>query len=148
MSYAASYKRVISDLYNSTSWLHSYCIINKIASQKISKKAQTLFEEIKCFEIIIDIEKSCTNLEFFGDLNAIAVLRKRIVEFYAREFTESNEINAKKELESRMRGNKTKESCCLGVYVGIISCMIFGLIVIDYFGKNLLLTKINIKNKK
>ncbi len=71
MSYAASYKRVISDLYNSTAWLHTFCIINKIATQKIAKKAQNKSEEMKCIEIILDIESNNETLDYFGELNEI-----------------------------------------------------------------------------
>ena len=138
MSYAASYKRVISDLYNSTSWLHSYCIINKIATQKLLRKASNTLESIKAMEIYLELEAINDNLDYFGDLAPINDLRKKIVKFYANEFKHGNEANAKNELESRMRGNKTKESFCLGIYLGMIGCLIFSLILISFFGKNLI----------
>lgn len=135
MSYAASYKRVISDLYNHTAWLHSYCVINKIATQKIVKKAHDVCEQMKTMEIVIQLENNNKNLDYFGNLKEISILRKRIVEFYAKEFTKGNEHQAKNALESRMRGNKTKESFCLGVYLGIIACLIFALLILSFFSK-------------
>jgi len=135
MSYAASYKRVISDLYNQTAWLHSYCVINRIATQRIDKKAQNVCEQMKCMETIIQLENNNQSLHYFGGLNEISVLKKRIVEFYAKEFLDENKSQAKKALESRMRGNKTKESFNLGVYLGIIGCLLFALLVLTFFGK-------------
>lgn len=135
MSYAASYKRVISDLYNSTAWLHSYCVINRIATQKIAKKTQKVCEKMKCMEIILQLENNNQSLDYFGNLKEISILRKKIVEFYAKEFTKGNESQAKTALESRMRGNKTKESFCLGVYLGIIGCLIFAILVMIFLSK-------------
>lgn len=132
MSYAASYKRVISDLYNSTAWLHSYCIINNIATQKVSKKAQSILEEMRCVEVMLELEVFCKDLHCFGDLDEISEFRKRIVQFYAQEFTESNISRAKKELESRMQGNKSKETFCLGIYSGIIGIIIVALFILDF----------------
>jgi len=140
MSYAASYKRVISDLYNSTAWLHSYCIINRIATQRIGKKVQNVAEQMKCMRIIVDLEDNNKGLDYFGELNEINLLRKEIMQFYAREFNNGNESNAKDALEARMRGNKTKESFCLGVYLGIIGCLFFAFLILMFFSKN----KINI----
>lgn len=135
MSYAASYKRVISDLYNCTSWLHSYCIINKIALQKILKKALSIAEEIKCVEQFLDIEILNSNLEFFKDLEPIVELREKIVKCFAQEFTKQSEYKAKNELESRMIGNKTKESCCLGTYIGIVGSLMFCYLMITLLCK-------------
>lgn len=135
MSYAASYKRVISDLYNSTAWLHSYCVINRIATQKIAKKAQNVSEQMKCMEITLQLENNDQSLDYFGELKEISILRKKIVEFYAKEFNYGNESQAKTSLESRMRGNKTQESFCLGVYLGTIGCLMFALLVLMFLSK-------------
>jgi hypothetical protein len=132
MSYAASYKRVISDLYNSTAWLHSYCVINRIATEKIYKKAQKRSEQIKSMEIMLQLENNNQSLDYFGELKEISIFRKNIVEFYAKEFTYGNESEAKTALESRMRGNKTKESFRLGVYFGIIGCLFIALIILEF----------------
>lgn len=135
MSYAASYKRVISDLYNHTSWLHSYCVINKIASQKITNKAYEICELAKCMDLFLSLEEVNFKLEFLKDLHDINELRGKIVEFYANEFYDGNTTKALEELSSRMRGRTTKDYFSIGIYIGIIFCIMFSIALVDYVGK-------------
>ena len=134
MSYAASYKRVISDLYNSTSWLHSYCIINKIASQKISNKAYEICELGKCMDLYLVLELVNSKLEFLKDLKDINELRSNIVEFYAQEFYDDNKHKALEDLNTRMRGRTTKEFFSIGIFIGIIFSLMFTICLVDYIG--------------
>ena len=104
--YATSWKRVLSSLYNFTSWLHSYHNINILAIKKIQKKTKKIFDAIYLNNIdkeLLDIDKK---FKFFGMLPQIIELRKKVKHLYADEFFEGNIKEAQKELRIRLRGEK------------------------------------------
>ena len=60
-SYAVSWKRALSALYNQTSWLHSYHSVNSLAVLKIKKKAIKIFN---LNNIKIDKKLNKNNLKY------------------------------------------------------------------------------------
>ena len=128
MGYAVSWKRALSNLYNETSWLHSYHSINVLAVKKIRKKIEKIFKLLNIKGIANELNKAENEFPFFKDAtDNLVLLRKNIKRLYASEFTNSDMNKASKELEHRLQGSgKIKHTRLIYFYFGIIiSCIIF-----------------------
>lgn len=136
LGYAVSWKRAFSQLYNLISWLHSYCVINSLACQKILKKFNKIMLEQGVEHADVELNEYFKNLQFMTKIKNVIDLRKQIKIFYANDFTEGNLKKAEKDLESRMRGNKTKHTAMIAFYGGmIVSCLLALLLLTMIPGK-------------
>ena len=137
-SYAVSWKRALSALYNQTSWLHSYHSINSLAVLKIKKKAIKIFN-LNNIKIDEDLENNSSEFQFFREaLNKLVDLRIRIKKLYSLRFNNGNEKEASKELDNRLHGQTKKERTrffCL--YLGFLIAFIFCYVIFKVIdGKN------------
>ena len=129
MGYASSWKRALSNIYNLTSWLHSYHSINTIGLKKIIKSAQKALEQYHS-HISSQLEQMMSSSLINEKSITIAGLRKKIQLIYAREFTKSNIKKAIGELDSGLKSKRTKHSTLIAYYLGVIStCFIIYLLV-------------------
>ena len=137
-SYAVSWKRALSALYNQTSWLHSYHSINSLAVLKIKKKAIKIFN-LNNIKIDEELEKNSSEFQFFRQsLNRLVDLRIRIKKLYSLRFNSGNEKEASKELENRLHGQtkkvRTRYFC---LYLGLLIAFIFCYVIFKVIdGKN------------
>ena len=140
LGYAVSYKRAISNLYNQTSWLHSFHSINLIAKEKLKKKAIKFFNMNKITEIKDELEKAEKAFKWCskGQPQEVVVLRRKIKEAYEEEFTFGDKNKARNELEERMTGiGQVKHVRLIAFYAGVIAAALCFLMVINYVtGKN------------
>ena len=133
LGYAVSWKRAISNLYNYTSWLHSYYSINSLALQKIQKKSKKIFKLLGIENIEKELTEADANFDFFKQLPNLVELRKKIKNIYAQELTFGNLSKASSELDARlMGGTRIKQTKLIFFYLGIsIACVLF-LIVLSF----------------
>ena len=137
-SYAVSWKRALSTLYNQTSWLHSYHSVNSLAVLKIKKKAIKIFN-LNNIKIDEELDKNTSEFQIFQDsLDKLVDLRKGIKKLYSLRFTNGNEKEANKELENRLHGQaKKKKSQFLCLYLGLLMAFIFCYVIFKVIdGKN------------
>ena len=136
LGYAVSWKRAISNLYNHTSWLHSYYSINSLALQKIQKKSKKIFKLLGINNIEKELIEADANFEFFKQLPNLVELRKKIKNIYAQELTFGNLSKASRELDARlMGGTRIKQTKLIFFYLGVsIACVLF-LIVLNFMKK-------------
>jgi hypothetical protein len=120
LGYAVSWKRATSNLYNVTSWLHSYCTINSIAVQKIIQKYEEVFKQIGGDLTEIEIEELSKFSDFNKKMSQVIDLRKKIKHLYADELCGGNIQLAKQELEERMQGDKSKHKSLIYFHLGMI----------------------------
>ena len=131
LGYAVSWKRAMSNLYNYTSWLHSFYSINSLAIQKIQKKAIKFFN----FHLISSTEKTLKKEDEKFKLQALSseliILRKKIKVLYSEELTKGNLSKATFELDQRLLGgSRMKQTKLIFFYLGVsISFFIFFLIL-------------------
>ena len=85
-------------------------------------------------DLFLSVELVNSKLEFFKELKDINELRSKIVEFYANEFYDGKTYKALEELNTRMRGRTTKEFFSIGIFIGIIFCLMFTILLVDYIG--------------
>ena len=133
LGYAVSWKRAISNLYNHTSWLHSYYSINSLALQKIQKKSKKIFKLLGINNIEKELTEANANFDFFNQLPNLVELRKKIKNIYAQELTFGNLSKASSELDARLLGGtRIKQTKLIFFYLGIsIACVLF-LIVLSF----------------
>lgn len=117
IGYAVSWKRALSQLYNSITWLYSYYSINTLGKEKILRKAIKRFKG-KAAELTSMIES--INKDYSFDSSLVEQLRITIRNFYAQLFFMSNNKKAVVELESRLTRSKTKHSTLISFYGGIV----------------------------
>ena len=86
LGYAVSWKRALSNIYNITSWLHSYYSINILAIKKIEKKAKKLFLLNNIIEIENCLFEVNNNLNLNHNLSELISLRKKIKSIYSIPF--------------------------------------------------------------
>ena len=137
-SYAVSWKRALSALYNQTSWLHSYHSVNSLAVLKIKKKAIKIFN-LNNIKIDEELDKNTSEFQIFQDsLDKLVDLRKGIKKLYSLRFTNGNEKEANKELENRLHGQaKKKKSQFFCLYLGLLIAFIFCYVIFKVIdGKN------------
>ena len=137
-SYAISWKRALSALYNQTSWLHSFHSINSLAVLKIKKKAIKIFS-LNDIKIDEDLDKNSSEFQFFRDaLNRLVDLRIRIKKLYSYRFNDGNEKEASKELDNRLHGQtKKKRTRFFCLYLGLLIAFIFCYVIFKVIdGKN------------
>ena len=136
LGYAVSWKRAISNLYNHTSWLHSYYSINSLALQKIQKKSKKIFKLLGINNIEKELNEADANFDFFKQLPNLVELRKKIKNIYAQELTFGSLSKATRELDARlMGGTRMKQTRLIFFYLGIsIACVLF-LIVLNFMKK-------------
>ena len=136
LGYAVSWKRAISNLYNHTSWLHSYYSINSLALQKIQKKSKKIFKLLGINNIEKELNEADANFDFFKQLPNLVELRKKIKNIYAQELTFGSLSKATRELDARlMGGTRMKQTKLIFFYLGIsIACVLF-LIVLNFMKK-------------
>ena len=133
LGYAVSWKRAMSNLYNHTSWLHSYFSINSLAIQKLQKKAKKLFHMNHILNIDLVLTETDAQFQFFQTINTLVDLRKQIKLVYSSELTDNNLNKATIELEQRMGGGgKMKHTKLIAFYFGIILCSILFFILMNF----------------
>ena len=133
LGYAVSWKRAMSNLYNHTSWLHSYYSINSLAIQKLQKKAKKLFHMNNMQNIDVVLAETDNEFEIFKVINTLVDLRKQIKMLYSSELTNNSLSQATMELEQRMGGGgKMKHTKLISFYCGIILCSIFFFILMNF----------------
>ena len=121
LGYAVSWKRALSNIYNITSWLHSYYSINILAIKKIEKKAKKLFLLNNIIEIENCLFEVNNNLNLNHNLSELISLRKKIKSIYSIQFFKGNLKKASEELEQRLIGtNRIKHLKLIYFYIGII----------------------------
>ena len=133
LGYAVSWKRALSNIYNITSWLHSYYSINILAMKKIQKKAKKIF----LLNNIYEIENSLNEIDNSFDLNIylsqLIDLRKKIKSIYSNELTEGNSKKALEELEQRLiGGSRIKHIKLIFFYIGVIITSFLFFISLNY----------------
>ena len=77
LGYAVSWKRALSNLYNFTSWLHSYYSINLLAIKKIQKKIKKIFKLNNIEEIEEKLNEADQTFQLFNSLSNLVDLRKK-----------------------------------------------------------------------
>ena len=90
LGYAVSWKRALSNLYNFTSWLHSYHSINLLAIKKIKKKTKKIFKLNNIEEIDEKLIEADQTFQLFTSLDKLVDLRKKIKNLYAKALTKGN----------------------------------------------------------
>ncbi len=126
LGYAVSWKRALSNLYNFTSWLHSYHSINLLAIKKIQKKTKKIFKLNNIEEIEDELIKADNTFQIFNSLDKLVDLRKKIKVLYAKELTKGNLKKATEELDQRLRGgSRIKHTKLIFFYMGIILSSFF-----------------------
>ena len=135
LGYAVSYKRAISNLYNQTSWLHSFHSINSIAKEKLKKKANKFFKMNNMTLIKAELEKAEKEYKWCSKSQPqeVVLLRRKIKEAYEDEFTFGDKNKARNELEERMTGiGQVKHVRLIAFYAGVIVAALFFLFTINY----------------
>ena len=136
LGYAVSWKRAISNLYNHTSWLHSYYSINNLALQKIQKKAKKIFGLLNINNIEKELTEADSTFNFFNQLQNLVDLRKKIKNIYAQELTNGSIPKASNELDARlMGGTRMKQTKLIYFYIGVILACVLFLIVLNLIKK-------------
>lgn len=130
LGYAVSWKRAFSQLYNLTSWLHSYCTINFIACQKILKKFSKTLKEQGLENADEELNEELKNLNFVSKLKDVIELRKKINVYYAETFTSFDQDQSENELMARMKGNRSKDRTLIAFNLGMIISNFLGLILL------------------
>jgi hypothetical protein len=130
LGYAVSWKRAFSQLYNITSWLHSYCTINFIACQKILKKMKKVMKEQAIEGADEEMNEFLKSMNFVVKLKNVIELRKNIKVFYADELTSGNQDRAEKELMERMKGNRSKDRTLIAFHLGMIISNLFAIFIL------------------
>jgi hypothetical protein len=120
LGFAVSWKRALSQLYNTASWLNSYLTINNIANQKIIKKMERVFKNSDMPSGKEEIEEITKSFNFSDKNEQVIKVSKNIKEFYSEELTDKDKHRAKKELEERMKGNRSKDIVTIAFYSGMI----------------------------
>ena len=130
MGYAVSWKRSLSNLYNQTSWLHSYHSINKLAILKIKKKAIKVFG-LYNINITDDLQNVHPEFPFFTEsLNKLVELRVKIKKLYSNKFNEGDIKEANKELEISLHGkSKNGQPRLMCLYIGLLIAFIFSYVI-------------------
>ena len=121
LDYATSLKRALSNMYNFCSWLHSFHSINLLAIKKIQLKTNKVFKKYKINDVDERFKKINDKIEFFQNLTKVISLRKKIQQMYAEGLTNGDLIQAKKELEERLKGSSQvnqKQIICF--YIGML----------------------------
>ena len=132
LGYAVSWKRALSNLYNFTSWLHSYHSINLLAIKKIQKKTKKIFKLNNIEEIEDELIKADNTFQIFNSLDKLVDLRKKIKVLYAKELTKGNLKKATEELDQRLRGgSRIKHTKLIFFYMGIILSSFFFFILLN-----------------
>jgi hypothetical protein len=131
LGYAVSWKRALSQLYNYTSWLHGYCVINNVAAQKIILKLNKTFELCAMSHLKDEYNGKLKEYRFVADTEKVIELRKQLQQFYAFEFTGGNVNKAKHELESRMKGNRHRDVALIAFHCGIMITLMFVYILLN-----------------
>ena len=132
LGYAVSWKRALSNLYNFTSWLHSYHSINILAIKKIQKKIKKIFKLNNIEEIDEKLNEADQSFQFFNSLNKLVDLRKKIKNLYAKALTKGNLNKANEELDARLRGgSRIKHTKLIFFYMGIIISSFFFFILLS-----------------
>lgn len=128
IGYAVSWKRALSQLYNSITWLYSYYSINTLGKEKIFRKAIKRFQD-EATEMTLMFES--INKECSFESSLIEKLRITVKDFYAKIFFMSNNKKAAVELESRLTRSKTKHSTLISFYGGIVLASIIFFILLE-----------------
>ena len=133
LGYAVSWKRALSNLYNFTSWLHSYHSINLLAIKKIQKKTKKIFKLNNIEEIDEKLIEADQTFQLFTSLDKLVDLRKKIKKLYAKAFTKGNLNKATEELDTRLRGgSRIKHTKLIFFYIGIIISSLFFFILLSF----------------
>ena len=131
LGYAVSWKRAMSNLYNYTSWLHSFYSINSLAIQKIQKKAIKFFNFHLISSTEYKLKKEDEKFKLHALSSELIILRKKIKVLYSEELTNGNLSKATQELDQRLLGgSRIKQTKLIFFYLGVsISFFIFFLIL-------------------
>ena len=122
MGYASSWKRALSNIYNLTSWLHSYYSINTIGLKKIIKSAnKSISYYLSNSNISFQLEQIVNSSLINEKGTPIVCLRKKIQLIYAKEFNKNNMKKAINELDTGLKSKRTKHTTLIAYYSGIIS---------------------------
>jgi hypothetical protein len=126
-----SWRRAFSQLYSNVSWLHSYCTINFIASQKILKKLKKHFklvpESNEIYHKLLELTKSKS---FVIQDHDIVNIRRDISVFYAEKFKDGDMNKALKELGERMTPISTKDLALIFFFTGMIFAFLLTFILL------------------
>jgi hypothetical protein len=125
LGYAVSWKRAFSQLFNLTSWLHGFCVINSLGRQKITKKYVKVFTRMGEEDPAREILEINQEISFMLDVDRVIELRKQIKNFYADHLTSGNQNAATNELEARMKGLRTPDLALISFYLGLQIAMVF-----------------------
>jgi UPF0288 family protein (methanogenesis marker protein 3) len=125
LGYAVSWKRALSQLYNYTSWLHGYCVINYVAAQKVVLRLNKTFEIIHVKGVSEECTKQLKDYKYVTDIDRVIELRRQLQTLYSIEFTNGHVGKAKEELESRMKGNRSKDVAMISFHLGMMVCLVF-----------------------
>lgn len=145
--FSTSWKRAYGEIYNKSSWLHGFCVINKIALNKIMKKFNKTFskklpydtnnkqvedfvKEVKKFHK--DLEKQASECKFYHQTDDVINLRVDVIQAYAENFFEGNNDKAKESLEQRLKGGLPKEMKLISFHLGMLVMMVLFLVAISY----------------
>jgi hypothetical protein len=69
--------------------------------------------------------------KFVANTEKVIELRRQLQQFYSFEFTNGNVGKAKKELESRMKGNRNKDVALISFHLGIMVCLVFVYVLLE-----------------
>lgn len=136
LGFAVSWKRAISHLYNTCSWLNSYMSINSIANQKITKKLERVFKECDIVSAKDEVQQITDFVNFSLKNEQVAKISKNIKDFYAVELTSGNKNLAQKELDDRMKGTRIKDVITIAFYSGMIISLLFAMLLLWYISSN------------
>jgi hypothetical protein len=131
LGYAVSWRRAFGQLYSNVSWLHSYCTINFIASQKILKKLKKQFklvpESSEIYHKLLEFTKSKSFV--VQDLDIVNI-RRDISVFYAEKFTDKDLNKALTDLGDRMTPISTKDLALIFFFSGMIFAFLLTFILL------------------
>lgn len=137
--FSTSWKRAYGEVYNKSSWLHGFCVINKIAMNKIIKKFLKTFckklpydnenKQVSKFikEVKIlheELQSIVSKCKFFNETDEVVNLRVDVIQSYAENFFGGNNDLAKESLELRLKGGLPDELKLISFYIGMLLSMI------------------------
>ena len=131
LGFAVSWKRALSQLYNTASWLNSYLTINNIANQKILKKMERVFKNSDISSAKEETDEITRSFNFSDKNQQVIKVSKNIKEFYSEELTDKDKHRAKKELEERMKGNRSKDIVKIAFYCGMVISLLISFFLLS-----------------
>lgn len=117
--------------------MHSYCVINCIANQKIIKKFDKIFKQFNVENSKALVYDFIKDLEFLNSTDDVIELRQNITKFYSISFANNNISNGAQQLEERMRGFRNKDKALVSFYLGILITLLFSYIIVNFLGSKI-----------